>query len=177
MSGDTHHIPQSTSPGPGEPAGADAAVAATVPVPGRRPGGSRSQAAQPDDPDVAATDGGTAPAARGGSQRTTTSAGARDQPRAMDTDRPGPRAHHLTAIVERTAAGPVYYATPVAPAVHSGPPVGRSGASPPSISVTIGRVDVVAVVETTPPPALRPPSRPPAPSLEEYLRERSGRSR
>ena len=171
--GDAYRIPPTTSPWPGESADTDAAVAATVPVRGPRPGGPPPRAAQPQDPGVTVTDGGTASALRGGKQAASAKP---PEPGATDTVRPQPRVHHLTAIVERTDASPIYHGTPVAPILPPGPAEARS-ASPPSISVTIGRVDVVAVVETTPQRASRPASRPPAPSLEGYLRERTRRSR
>jgi hypothetical protein len=111
-----------------------------------------------------------------------TPARAADPPGNADTAGPGPRTSHLTTIVERTAAGPPHHSVPIASALRPEPPREQPamllGAAQPSVSVTIGRVDVVAVVEpAAPPPAARPQPRPPAPSLEEYLRERTRRSR
>jgi hypothetical protein len=54
------------------------------------------------------------------------------------------------------------------------PMIEPAPAARPAITVTIGRVDVRAVVAPSSPPQMpKPASRPAAPSLEDYLRERS----
>ncbi len=84
-----------------------------------------------------------------------------------------------TSIVERSTVAPPVTRPPVAttlaasrvatPLIASAPP------ARPSITVTIGRVDVRAVVAPSPPPQVpRPAPKPEAQSLEAYLRERSG---
>ena len=71
---------------------------------------------------------------------------------------------------------PTVHPTPsqVVPRLESqGLPPPPSPPTPPPIQVTIGRIDVRAIAPTQPPP--KPPkSRPTKPSLEEYLRSRSG---
>jgi hypothetical protein len=68
---------------------------------------------------------------------------------------------------------------PLVPAGRPEPPVVDRDAVPgPTIAVTIGRVDVRAVLE--PPTPARPPApapKPPVQSLDDYLGERGRRSR
>jgi hypothetical protein len=101
----------------------------------------------------------------------------------LDTTRRPPlgrETRHLTTVIQRVMAQPPpRRGTPVVPARQPEPPViDRIAAAPPSIAVTIGRVDVRAVLE--PQPAARPAApapKPPTQSLDDYLSERGGRSR
>jgi len=101
----------------------------------------------------------------------------------LDTARQPPlgrETRNPTTVVQRAMAQPPSRrGAPVVPARQAEPPViDRIAAAPPSIAVTIGRVDVRAVLE--PEPAARPPAPAPKPltqSLDDYLSERSGRSR
>jgi hypothetical protein len=83
-----------------------------------------------------------------------------------------------TEIIDRSTVAPV--TRPQAPPALTAtrvamPRIDVAQAASPSITVTIGRVDVRAVVAPGPSVQVpRPVPRPAAPSLESYLRERSG---
>jgi hypothetical protein len=85
---------------------------------------------------------------------------------------------HRLETVERGIVTPPVPRPPVA-AARSMPQVATPMIEPtaavrPAITVTIGRVDVRAVVAPSSPPQMpQPASRPAAPSLEDYLRDRS----
>jgi hypothetical protein len=151
----------------------DPEMPSEVPPPIWQPAVLARPPALPRTPDQGATDQATTPGADSRTERTV-SEGAPDPPGAASTGQPRRTASHLTTVAERTTPFPPAHGSPVTPTL---PPVPRS-ASQPSISVTIGRIDVLAVLEPAPlPRASNAPSRRPGPSLEEYLRQRTRRSR
>jgi hypothetical protein len=87
----------------------------------------------------------------------------------------GPPGDAITASVGRRETPP---ARPVESAMAAAPPPAEaappSPTMPPTIRVSIGRIDVRAVQAPVPAPRRAVPPAPAAPSLEEYLRARGG---
>jgi hypothetical protein len=107
------------------------------------------------DPPRPATDGMSAPVANGSSNSV-------DMARDDDPDFDAPP---RTAPMER----PVARVEPRAPAWTTRASGRRATPSPPTIQVTIGRVEVRAVQPPSPAPAPPPAAEPPALTLDDYL--------
>src|SRR5262249_53455609 len=94
----------------------------------------------------------------------------RREPRAVPPEPPKRKSHDW--VPESMVAGDA-----VAPASPFETLSTRDSNTPPSVQVTIGRVEVRAVMPPTQTPRLVERKAPPLFSLEEYLRERNGRRR
>jgi hypothetical protein len=93
---------------------------------------------------------------------------------AADREFPETPTDPAPAHVSSPLAAPV--ARPFQPAPYQIPELPSASPSP-AIRITIGRVEVRAIMPASPAPASRPPAPPPTLSLADYLKQRNGGSR